>query len=105
MSQSLTSLFASILALALVLALAWILIKAMAMLNKTTKRRGLLTVVDTLPIGNRERVILVSYANRHYLLGATANGITLIDKNDSDSAEGQYLSDNNEPFQRKITNR
>lgn len=81
MSQTLTSIFASIFALGLVLALAWALIKTMAVLNRTNRQRGLINVVDTLPIGSRERIIVVSYKNTEYLLGSTAQGVTLLDKN------------------------
>lgn len=80
MSQSIISLLASVLALALVLALAWILIKALSILNKTNKRTGLVSVVDTVPIGNRERIILITYADKEYLIGATANNLTLLDE-------------------------
>lgn len=69
----------TMLALALVLALAWIIIRGLSKMTVTKSRSGRLEVLDSVPLGSRERIVLVRYDQKDYLLGVTANNISRLD--------------------------
>ena len=84
-SAAITSILATLLALAFVLALAWGAIR----LLKLWQDRSLvgdaaagsdqaLRFVRALPVGTRERVMLIEAEGERMLIGVTAGGITLL---------------------------
>jgi len=75
-----TTLVLTVLALVLVLVLAWLAIRLLAHLGKGTLNNGRIKLTHTLPLGARERLILVECDDVSYLLGVTANGISVIDQ-------------------------
>jgi flagellar protein FliO/FliZ len=71
-----------LLALAVVLALAWVLLKV---LRSRLSPRGsgradddALRFVRALPVGAKERVVIVEHRGERWMLGVTAGGITTI---------------------------
>jgi flagellar protein FliO/FliZ len=76
--------FAStLLALAFVLLLAWVLIRGWRRLQdyggrKPAEDGDALRFVRALPVGARERVVLLDHGGERWMLGVTAGGITLL---------------------------
>ena len=70
----------TVLALAFVLALAWILLKALQRTGIARNRSGkvVLQVVQQISLGGRERVALVRHGDREYLLGVTPHQVQLL---------------------------
>lgn len=69
-------------ALALVLALAWLSLRVLRNRLPGTASRGgddaALRFVRALPLGPRERVVLVEHRGEQLMLGVTAGGISLL---------------------------
>lgn len=76
----LTLLF-TLLALVLVLVLAWFAIRLLSHMGNSKLNNNEIQVTHTTPIGAREKLMLVNFKDYTYFLGVTANGITVIDKN------------------------
>ncbi len=74
-----TTLLFTFIALALVLVLAWIILRGLSRLNITKSRSGRIEVLDSVPLGSRERLVLVRCDEQEYLLGVTANHVNRID--------------------------
>ena len=74
------SLLFTIFALALVLVIAWFAIRMLAKLGNGQMKNNRIKLTHTLPIGARERLVLVDCDDTTYFLGVTANGISVIDK-------------------------
>jgi flagellar protein FliO/FliZ len=77
--------FASmLLALALVLGLAWVVLRLLrARLQgprapKTAAGHDTLRFVRALPVGTRERIVIVEHRGARWMLGVTAGGISTI---------------------------
>jgi len=76
--------FASmVLALAVVLALAWLLLRFMrARMSARVPSQGgvddALRFVRAVPVGAKERVVIVEHRGERWLLGVTAGGISTI---------------------------
>ena len=76
------SLASTALALCIVLALAWVLLRG---LKHWQGRRGsaedpgMTRVLHSLSLGPRERLVTVHYRGRDYLLGVASGAITLLD--------------------------
>ena len=70
----------TVLALAFVLALAWVFLKALQRTGIARNRGGkaALQVVQQISLGGRERVALVRHGDREYLLGVTPNHVQLL---------------------------
>lgn len=79
-SNSLTTLLFSVVALALVLALAWLLLKGLAALGKSRSAGSPMKIKATMPLGTRERVVVMEYRGSDYLLGVGSGAVSLIDK-------------------------
>ena len=77
-----SSLLVTALALAFVLALAWLFLRLLKRVTSLRTADGRLPpqVVQAVSLGNRERVIVLRHGGAEYLLGVTANQITLLDK-------------------------
>lgn len=77
------NLVSTVAALAFVLLLAWVLIRGWRHLQ-TLGGRGVaddgeaLRFVRALPVGSRERVVLLDHAGERWMLGVTAGGISLL---------------------------
>jgi flagellar protein FliO/FliZ len=83
-SRELTS---TLLALAFVAALAWVAIALLKRLQQGRLRgasgrpQAELRFVRALPVGSKERVVVVQYRGEEWLLGVTAGGISLLARN------------------------
>lgn len=75
-----TTLLFTLAALVLVLVLAWFAIRLLSRLNSGKLGNGRIRLTHTLPLGAREKIVLVECNEVAYLLGVTANGITVIDQ-------------------------
>ncbi len=76
------------LALVLVLALAWLALRALKQFQNRSQRgsggdrgnRGTaMEVLGSVGLGPRERLVTVRYRDREYLLGVASGGVSLID--------------------------
>ena len=77
-----SSVLVTTLALAFVLALAWLFLR---LLTRATTMRSVdgrtpPQVVQAVPLGGRERLIVVRDGDHEYVLGVTAANVSLIDK-------------------------
>jgi flagellar biogenesis protein FliO len=77
-----SSFLVTLVALAFVLALAWLLLRLFRRLMKPRAASGQmpLEVVQALGLGGRERLLGVRHDQREYVLGVTAASVSLIDK-------------------------
>ena len=79
-----TSLLSMLLALGFVLALAWVLLRLLR--SRLLARAGsgaagaqeALQFVRALPVGPKERVVLVDYRGERWMLGVTGGGISVL---------------------------
>lgn len=83
MQDLLLNLATTVAALAFVLALAWGLLRAWRRLQGLSGSAPgadaqALRFVRALPVGARERVVLLDHAGERWMLGVTAGGITLL---------------------------
>jgi flagellar biosynthetic protein FliO len=76
------SFLVTLLALAFVLALAWLLLRLFkrVMAPRAASGQMSLEVIQALSLGGRERLLVVRQDNREYVLGVTAASVCLIDK-------------------------
>ncbi len=79
--DALGSLPFTLLALVSVLLLAWVVVHILARLGvgKSTGDSRM-RIVQSLPTGARERVVLLEFDGKQYLLGVTAGGISVIER-------------------------
>lgn len=70
----------TIIALALVLALAWIILKVLSSSGMTRSRTGRLQIKETLALSARERVVLIQHDDHEYLIGVSSGAVNLIEK-------------------------
>jgi flagellar protein FliO/FliZ len=82
------------LALALVILLAWGVLRALKAMHPNRHNNGKLDMLLSLPVGARERIVLIQYQNHEYLLGITAGGINLLDKQVAAKQQAQGISEN-----------
>ena len=74
-----TTLLVTAVALAFVLALAWLAIRLLARTGAgSLGRGGRLKVMQSVPVGTRERVVLVEFDGEELLLGVTAGRISTL---------------------------
>ncbi|MET0090136.1 MAG: flagellar biosynthetic protein FliO [Candidatus Thiodiazotropha sp.] len=67
-------------ALAVVVAMIWFLIKALKGLYRSHGNDNPIQLIRTLPVGTRERLLIFTYRDSEYLVGVSANGMSLLDK-------------------------
>lgn len=77
------NLASTVVALAFVLLLAWVLIRGWRRLQNLGGRGpadsgDALRFVRALPVGARERVVLLDHAGERWMLGVTAGGISVL---------------------------
>jgi flagellar biogenesis protein FliO len=70
----------TLVALILVIGLALLLIKALKGLHISHSGANRIKLLLTLPVGSRERIVVVSYREHEYLVGITAGDMSLLDK-------------------------
>ncbi|KQV88445.1 flagellar biosynthetic protein FliO [Pelomonas sp. Root1237] len=83
MQNLMLNLASTVAALAFVLLLAWLLIRGWRRLQGLGGRNPAedgeaLRFVRALPVGARERVVLLDHAGERWMLGVTAGGINLL---------------------------
>lgn len=83
MQDLLLNIASTMAALAFVLALAWLLLRAWRRLRGLGGAGGgpdaqALRFVRALPVGSRERVVLLDHAGERWMLGVTPGGISLL---------------------------
>ncbi|RZJ02707.1 MAG: flagellar biosynthetic protein FliO [Rubrivivax sp.] len=83
MQDLMLNLAGTVAALAFVLLLAWVLIRGWRRLQdlggrNTADTGEALRFVRALPVGTRERVVLMDHAGERWMLGVTAGGINLL---------------------------
>ncbi|MGM9482119.1 FliO/MopB family protein [Roseateles sp. NT4] len=83
MQDLMLNLASTVVALAFVLLLAWVLIRGWRRLQTLGGRSpandgDALRFVRALPVGARERVVLLDHAGERWMLGVTAGGISLL---------------------------
>ena len=76
------ALLSTVIALAAVLAIAWLALRLLARagVGGAVRPGGRLKVLQSVPVGTRERLVLVRYEAREYLLGVTAGGVSVIER-------------------------
>ena len=81
-TSPLAGVLGSALALAFVLALAWLFLKLLhrASTLRSDKAIAPLQIMQSLALGGRERVLLVRSGEHEYLLGVTPSQVQLLDK-------------------------
>lgn len=77
-----SSLLVTMLALAFVLALAWLFLRLLkrATTLRSVDGRAPPQVLQAVPLGGRERLVVVRDGDHEYVLGVTAASVSLIDK-------------------------
>lgn len=77
---SLTLLYTAV-ATAAVIGVAWLALKVLSRaLGARPVREGRLSVVQTVPVGARERVVVLRDETSEYVVGVSAGGLSLLDK-------------------------
>jgi flagellar biogenesis protein FliO len=93
----------TLLALILVIGLALLLLKALKRLHVNQGGANRIKPLLTLPVGSRERIVVVSYREHEYLVGITAGGISLLDKlpvlEEQDSDNQNHQDNESTPLQ------
>lgn len=80
MSNFSVSFLFTMLALVVVLVLAWLVLRGLSKMTVSKSRTGRIEVLDSVPLGARERLVLVKCDQQEYLLGVTANNINRLDQ-------------------------
>ena len=75
-----TQLVSTIAALVLVIAVAWLALRALKRMQYGKTSGDELRFLRALPIGTRERIVLIEYRGEEYMLGVTSGGISLLQK-------------------------
>ncbi len=81
MQNFVTGLFSMFAALLIVLVLAWFVLRTLKRTQYGKSSGDILHFLRALPVGTRERVVLIRYRDKEYMLGVTPGGISLLDKN------------------------
>jgi flagellar biosynthetic protein FliO len=80
MTNFTTELLTTFIALGLVLALAWLALRVLKRMQHGKSTDNELRFLRALPIGARERIVLVQCRDQEYLLGVTSGSISLLEK-------------------------
>jgi flagellar biogenesis protein FliO len=80
MNSYLQDIFYTLAALTVVVAMIWLLVKSLKGIYRSHGRDNPIQLTRTMPVGSRERLIVVTYRDCEYLVGITAGGMSLIDK-------------------------
>lgn len=90
-----SSVLVTLVALAFVLALAWLFLRLLkrATTLRTAGGQTALQVVQAVPLGGRERLVVVRHGAHEYVLGVTPASVILIDKTTLKSSDQPPTSD------------
>lgn len=80
MDNYLQELLFTLIALVIVIAMAWLLLKAFKEFHSKQGKGNPIKLILTMPVGSRERLMVVTYREHEYFVGITPNGMTLLDK-------------------------
>jgi flagellar protein FliO/FliZ len=80
MDNYLLELLFMILALILVVAMAWFVLKGIKRFHSAHGDGSKLKLSLSLPVGAREQIIVMTYRENEYLVGITPGGMRLLDK-------------------------
>ncbi len=78
MESSPTTLIFTVIALIFVLILAWALLRALSRFSPGSKADGRIQILQTVPLGPRERLVLVRFDADEFLLGVSSGGINVV---------------------------
>jgi len=90
-----SQILSTLLALAFVSALAWVSIALLKRLQQGRIRGGAgrpigeLRFIRALPVGAKERVVVMQYRDEEWVLGVTAGGISLLSRQAVPAAEAE----------------
>lgn len=73
-------LFSMFFVLIIVLVLSWVVLRVLKRTQFGKSSDDTLRFLRALPVGTRERVVLIQYRGEEYLLGVTTGGINLLEK-------------------------
>jgi len=91
--MQISSVLISALALVLVLCLAWLVLKALSISYRGTSKSQHIKLIESMPLSPKERIVLVRYRQQDYLLGVSATGMTVIEKNVAEVSAEQSSAD------------
>ena len=74
-----TTLLLTIIALVVVLVAAWLVLRGLASMGVAKNRQGRLKVIENVPVGTREGIIVVQFDSKEYLIGVSAGGFVQLD--------------------------
>jgi flagellar biogenesis protein FliO len=80
MDNYLLELLFMLMALILVVVMAWFLLKGIKLFHTEHGDGNKMKLSLSLPVGTRERIIVLTYRESEYLVGITAGGMRLLDK-------------------------
>lgn len=79
-----TELLSMFFALVVVLLLAWLILRVIKRAQNGKSSDDTLRFVRALPVGSRERVVLIEYHGKEYMLGVTPGGINILEKRNAE---------------------
>jgi flagellar biogenesis protein FliO len=80
MDNFLLELFFTLLALTFVIIMAWFLLKGFKRFHSLHNNDSLINITLSLPVGARERIVVLTYRESEYLVGITPSNMHLLDK-------------------------
>lgn len=83
------TLLMTLLALILVLVLAWFSIRMLTRMAGKAQSGNRIRINQTVVVGSRERLMLVQCNDREYFLGVTSHSITLLDEHPAPTTESK----------------
>jgi len=87
MSTFPTQLFATIIALLAVLVLAWLCLKTLSHATRRSRSSYRIKVLESVPVGTRERLVLTKLDDEELLLGVTAESVTVLSKKSANQSQ------------------
>lgn len=77
----------TVIALVFVLVLAWLALKLLARTSSlgVNGKQGRIRIVQSVPVGPRDRVLLLNVDGEEWVIGVSAGGITRLDRGPSKS--------------------
>jgi flagellar biosynthetic protein FliO len=87
-----TTLIFTIVALALVLTLAWLIVRFLAGLGNRIHSGTGISIQSSQPVSTRSKLLVIRYREHDYLLGVSPEQINLIDKHPATNTNGNGSS-------------
>lgn len=91
MMQKILSIVGSLLMLVLVLALAWLFSRLIGRGYGRAAHGKKLKLLEQVPVGREQKLLLVSVGKREFLLGASPSGIRLLSEVEPDTEDFSEL--------------